>query len=320
MDGRRPTIPPRDWWVQSARSHARRARSSLGRMYRIGSRLGAPQPRPKLECSSIGETLRGSRGQADRDGKEMGSSNAGSGDLMEPSKWTGTAPTWAIAPIPDDPGRPTWSVMMPIYNCDELFEQRLRSCWTRTRGPTGCRSPSSTMPRRAVATRRSSEGSHRHGSNSVARTRISGWRATGIRASSGAVGVGCTSCIRTTWCFPGFYERWPERTSIPVLAASVVIGVTPRNGINCTLGRVNELSDHNQGGRQVDECQERQVELVVAGGDPAELLQLVEQPLDPVPLPVVLLVIGMGSLRQAKGGITGSISRCFRSARISSLS
>ena len=31
-----------------------------------------------------------------------------------------------IQPIPTDAARPFWSVMIPTYNCDELFEQTLR--------------------------------------------------------------------------------------------------------------------------------------------------------------------------------------------------
>ncbi len=45
VDGRRPIIPPRDWLIQSARTHALRARASLGRtslgrIYRSAFRLG----------------------------------------------------------------------------------------------------------------------------------------------------------------------------------------------------------------------------------------------------------------------------------------
>ena len=54
-----------------------------------------------------------------------------------------------IAPVPQGEGRPFWSVMIPTYNCDALLEQALRSVLDQDPGPTGCRSPSSTMARRA---------------------------------------------------------------------------------------------------------------------------------------------------------------------------
>jgi glycosyltransferase involved in cell wall biosynthesis len=40
-----------------------------------------------------------------------------------------------IAPIGADRARPYWSVMMPVYNCDELFEDALRSVLDQDPGP-----------------------------------------------------------------------------------------------------------------------------------------------------------------------------------------
>src|SRR5262249_18432120 len=85
-------------------------------------------------------------------------------------------------------------------------------------------------------------------------------------------------------------SRGTPRTSIRRRSAPTGRGSSP--GVwTRRLGRVDELSDHHQGGRQVDERQERFIELVITGGHPAELLQPVEQPLHLVPLPVLLLVI-----------------------------
>lgn len=55
------------------------------------------------------------------------------------------------------------------------------------------------------------------------------------------------------------------------------------------LGRVDEAEPEARGG-ELDQGQVARGGLVVAGGDGAELLELVVQPLDPVPQPVELAV------------------------------
>jgi glycosyltransferase involved in cell wall biosynthesis len=45
------------------------------------------------------------------------------------------SPVPKIARLPDDPGRPFWSVMLPVYNSTDHFEQSLRSVLDQDPGP-----------------------------------------------------------------------------------------------------------------------------------------------------------------------------------------
>ena len=65
------------------------------------------------------------------------------------------------APVPLIAGsaRPRWSVMIPTYNCARYLEATLRSVLGRTRGPSRCRSTSSTTTRPQTIRRTWSRGS-----------------------------------------------------------------------------------------------------------------------------------------------------------------
>jgi len=54
---------------------------------------------------------------------------------MRASKSTHPAAIATIPPMPEDVERPFWSVMIPTYNCDALFEQALRSVLDQDPGP-----------------------------------------------------------------------------------------------------------------------------------------------------------------------------------------
>src|SRR5689334_1544574 len=89
------------------------------------------------------------------------------------------------------------------------------------------------------------------------------------------------------------------------MLASCCASPTTRNactpGLTLPLGRVDE-PEPEAGGRELDEGEVARGGLVVAGGDRAELLELVVQPLDPIPQPVRLAVERQRLLAHGIGG------------------
>ena len=65
------------------------------------------------------------------------------------------------------------------------------------------------------------------------------------------------------------------------------------------LGRVNELSECDPCGHDMNKREERPIELLIAGGNAAELLELVEEPFDLLPRPVPPRIVrdGLGPVR-----------------------
>src|SRR4051794_29155646 len=82
-------------------------------------------------------------------------------------------------------------------------------------------------------------------------------------------------------------SSWYDRLVVGVLQAAVgsLLALLVAWQV---LGRVDvgPLSEADEAEGQVEQAEVGRFELLVPGGDPAELLELAEQPLDPVPLPV----------------------------------
>ncbi len=125
-----------------------------------------------------------------------------------------------IAPIGDDRARPYWSVMMPVYNCDDLFEEALRSVLDQDPGPD----------RMQIAVLDDGSRSRRHEEviRRLAPTRVEVHR----HAASIGLARNWNACIarsRGLWvhilhqddlALPGFYERLARAGAHPEVGAA----------------------------------------------------------------------------------------------------